>query len=1513
MKPPQQVYKRRARKSTAMEQDSWAPKTPVKQLRNVYVKRGFKKKNPVSATKVENFTDLIDLNKSVCNWEINGTYSVSGFEKTTVNAQLLGEQSREKPFVPNATDIDFYGKSHEGLLDSFNIAPTVQFVDIESNSNVQESLLPQCDSGINSMRTSMISAIRVGSKAENFRGLIDLNKSDCNWEDSKIYSGIGCESFSGEELNNEVVSARTFADQAMAISSGFAGKSNEEGLPTLVKVADNESNLNIQESMVPERDWEKEKDVSFGISTPNVSVPLAPRLSGRKRKNNVIDLNKRPLQRAKKKAPRAKIIGEGKGRVKKVAGEVKLKKTPEKTPKTPKLSTAKARKTSLTRRSCRRSLNFELELINSENLSLVPYQFRNKTSDIEETKDTNHIGSLQSYNSCLISSKKLGPNFPDICRKRRWRPLSTKIMLRVKFVKCAWVILRKKRFMGGTRRRRDFSILTAVPICNQFLHKQILVDKREVVTTLDVCNHKSVVEGKTDTTIQETCQDYENDMISRELCKDVDILGQKFRCITISDSGDKHQIVLHKESTKQQEDWHNVQDPTSKVNEILLHEVSTKKIKKQEGQDPKTKGNEIVLHKESTKKIKKKQGHNIADPNNKGNEIVLLAKKIKKQGQLVKVDLDQETQNMWDLIMNEKSCETEGDVDKEKEKYWEEERNIYRGRVESFISRMHLILGDRTFSSWKGSVLDSIIGVFLTQNVSDHLSSSAYLSLAAKYPVKRTNDHEVDGASHGMDSQESTGSNTESLFDQNLASKVEEKGTEEDAHIDVDHTAALDYDHMDLTTMVNPEEYVRIEVDDNDAVDYYHMDLTTMVKPEDYVRIEVNDNDAINYDHMELTTMVALGEDVRIDVDHNVTNRDQELSDGMTKNTESIQIMSGDVNIVNNHDQELSDGMTKGTESCQFTSEALTINDVNILKKKGGQERKKKKSDLSKEEEEKQKQLVLAAVKEKQEKEKEEWEILRKMYSSGKPRSEDHMDSVNWEAVRLADVDEVAAAIRERGQHRILAKKMQDCLNRSVEMHGTLDHEWLRYAPPDKVKEYLLQIHGLGLKSVECIRLLALEHLAFPVDVNVGRIAVRLGWVPLQTLPEGVEMHLLDKFPLTDPIQKYLWPRLCTLDQRTLYELHYQMITFGKVFCTKLNPNCNACPMRGECRHFASARASAQQTLPGTSSRGPTDKRVVSAQHPAMHVQDPSLFRNTASTSLLEGNSLSGIEFKACEPIVEMPESPVHQSDIVEEISDIEDFYRDQDDDSEEIPTIKLNIEEDVGKLWQYENEIDTNMSRALVVLTAEAASIPVRKLKNVSRLRTERQVYVLPDKHPILQNFEIREADDPCPYLLAIWAPGETSSKISNQESTSCNCGQKENNTVHGTILIPARTATGGSFPLNGTYFQTNEVFADDYTSQFPIDVPRNWIWNLPMRTTYFGTSTSTILRGSLLPEIQYCFWKGFVCVRGFDRKTRRPTRLTKTFHISTTDKLEKKKPTSSEESTKSKLEKTQSNSTKE
>lgn len=103
---------------------------------------------------------------------------------------------------------------------------------------------------------------------------------------------------------------------------------------------------------------------------------------------------------------------------------------------------------------------------------------------------------------------------------------------------------------------------------------------------------------------------------------------------------------------------------------------------------------------------------------------------------------------------------------------------------------------------------------------------------------------------------------------------------------------------------------------------------------------------------------------------------------------------------------------------------------------------------------------------------------------------------------------------------------------------------------------------------------------------------------------------------------------------------------------------------------------------------------------------------------------------RICEPIVDEP--PEHecpdalQNEMQATDNDIEDAFWQEDPD--EIPTIKLNIEEFTINVHNYmqQNNLelqDSNMSNALVALTPEAASIPMPKLKNVSRLRTEHQV----------------------------------------------------------------------------------------------------------------------------------------------------------------------------------------------
>ncbi|KAK2997841.1 hypothetical protein RJ639_025612 [Escallonia herrerae] len=974
---------------------------------------------------------------------------------------------------------------------------------------------------------------------------------------------------------------------------------------------------------------------------------------------------------------------------------------------------------------------------------------------------------------------------------------------------------------------------------------------------------------------------------------------------------------------------------------------------------------------------------------------------IKKRKPRPKVDLDPETERIWKLLMWKEDSEGTESTDKDKEKYWEEERKVFRGRADSFIARMHLVQGDRRFSQWKGSVVDSVIGVFLTQNVSDHLSSSAFMSLAARFPLQATTTnqacdrngaclvveepyvqildrdsikwcekvgmHDITIKSYKMPerSQQSTSTGTRRsaedgsnrVADENIISSqssldsfISSSGSNSEAE---DRTSWCEHNKNQVTkkllqrdkmTMLNnlyshanwsslldersTDGHRQSEYPDcnwqktrlgrvNNLKGSFELTSPTLTNccqmresigssrsfqvnmTADLGVLEVRRPLLESVEQSIASLPSSTFEVARVGVNHTskrMGNMAESSSKTIAQQNGMPRIQALNVvpytfrsdhqshlgnlqgaHAINNHQRDVSKtfqvGSTlvrepvdsaeplakRGTGSYQQPSndpkfrldilkpeERISVVDMknsseNQVTEKNPKEKIHSSKKLSNENGRKGKA---------DEKRKAfDWDSLRKQaqLNSKRDRSKATMDSLNYEALRCAPVNEVAEAIKERGMNHMLAERMKDFLDRLVREHGSIDLEWLRDVPEDKVKDYLLSIRGLGLKSVECVRLLTLHHLAFPVDTNVGRIAVRLGWVPLQPLPESLQLHLLELYvPNTRD-----YPEI-SLAQTV------QAGSANIVFCTKKQPNCNACPMRGECRHFASAFASARLALPG-----PEEKGIVTSAVPIRTDETRTRLVHHMSLPPAGVHSEAGSLSRKCDPIIEEPKTPEPETreTLEREIEDA--FYEDPD----EIPTIKLNIEEFTVNLQNYmqDNNMelqDVDMSKALVALNPEAASIPTPKLKNVSRLRTEHQVYELPDSHPLVQGLDKREPDDPSPYLLAIWTPGETAESVQPPENRcqaqelgklcddhtcfSCNSTREANSqTVRGTLLIPCRTAMRGSFPLNGTYFQVNEMFADHASSINPIDVPRNLIWNLSRRTVYFGTSVSTIFKG--------------------------------------------------------------------
>lgn len=78
---------------------------------------------------------------------------------------------------------------------------------------------------------------------------------------------------------------------------------------------------------------------------------------------------------------------------------------------------------------------------------------------------------------------------------------------------------------------------------------------------------------------------------------------------------------------------------------------------------------------------------------------------IQKRRPRPKVDLDPETNRLWNLLMGKEASEGAETMNDDKQKFWEEERKVFRGRVDSFIARMHLVQG--ILLQWQYQHLDA--------------------------------------------------------------------------------------------------------------------------------------------------------------------------------------------------------------------------------------------------------------------------------------------------------------------------------------------------------------------------------------------------------------------------------------------------------------------------------------------------------------------------------------------------------------------------------------------------------------------------------------------------------------------------------------------------------------------------------------------------------------------------------------------------------------------------------------
>ncbi len=154
----------------------------------------------------------------------------------------------------------------------------------------------------------------------------------------------------------------------------------------------------------------------------------------------------------------------------------------------------------------------------------------------------------------------------------------------------------------------------------------------------------------------------------------------------------------------------------------------------------------------------------------------------------------------------------------------------------------------------------------------------------------------------------------------------------------------------------------------------------------------------------------------------------------------------------------------------------------------------------------------------------------------------------DWESARTARASSIAAVIKSGGLANIKSVVIKNVLNEIKSRRGELDLSFLRTAPLEEARNFLLSLKGVGPKTAACVLLFSCNRPVFPMDTHILRITRRLGLVPAKCSDDQAHK-----------IMESLTP------SRKHYSLHVNLIRLGRKICRPANPKCDECSLIEHC------------------------------------------------------------------------------------------------------------------------------------------------------------------------------------------------------------------------------------------------------------------------------------------------------------------------------------------------------------
>jgi endonuclease-3 related protein len=151
-----------------------------------------------------------------------------------------------------------------------------------------------------------------------------------------------------------------------------------------------------------------------------------------------------------------------------------------------------------------------------------------------------------------------------------------------------------------------------------------------------------------------------------------------------------------------------------------------------------------------------------------------------------------------------------------------------------------------------------------------------------------------------------------------------------------------------------------------------------------------------------------------------------------------------------------------------------------------------------------------------------------------------------WDRLAALDEADLAAYIRPAGFFRIKARRLKALLDRVARDFGG-DPTRLLALPVADARARLLDIHGIGPETADCILLYGGGHPVFVIDAYTRRVLHRHGWLDARASYDTAAAWFTDRLP----------------PEATLFnEAHAWLVALGKDFC-RPRPRCQDCPLAG--------------------------------------------------------------------------------------------------------------------------------------------------------------------------------------------------------------------------------------------------------------------------------------------------------------------------------------------------------------